>query len=59
MAYLHDSIVRSLKSPEVSKLITDGGSEVVGNTPAAFAAQLKEDIARWSRVVKLSGAKLD
>lgn len=59
VAYLHDSIVRSLKTPEVSKLITDGGSEVVGNTSAAFAAQLKADIARWSRVVKLSGAKLD
>lgn len=59
VAYLHASIVRALKSPEVSKLITEGGSEVVGNTPAAFSAQLKEDIARWSRVVKLSGAKLD
>jgi tripartite-type tricarboxylate transporter receptor subunit TctC len=59
VAYLHDSIVRSLKTPEVSKLITEGGSEVVGNTPAAFAAQLKADIARWSRVVKLSGANLD
>lgn len=59
VAYLHDSIVRALRTPEVTKLITDGGSEVVGNTSAAFAAQLKEDIARWSRVVKLSGAKLD
>jgi len=59
VAYLHDSIVRALKTPEVSKLITEGGSEVVGNTSAAFAAQLKTDIARWSRVVKLSGAKLD
>jgi len=59
VAYLHDSIVRALKTPEVSKLITDGGSEVVGNSSAAFAAQLKADIARWSRVVKLSGAKLD
>ncbi|MES2242499.1 MAG: tripartite tricarboxylate transporter substrate binding protein [Pseudomonadota bacterium] len=59
VAYLHDSIVRSLRTPEVSKLITDGGSEVVGNTSAAFAAQLREDIARWSRVVRLSGAKLD
>jgi tripartite-type tricarboxylate transporter receptor subunit TctC len=59
IAYLHESIVRTLKTPEVGKQITDGGSEVVGNTPAAFAAQLKEDIARWSRVVALSGAKID
>ncbi|HSV52190.1 MAG TPA: tripartite tricarboxylate transporter substrate binding protein [Burkholderiaceae bacterium] len=59
VAYLHDSIVRALKQPEVTKLINDGGSEVVGNTSTAFGVQLKEDIARWSRVVKLSGAKLD
>lgn len=59
VAYLHNSIVRSLRTPEVTKLITDGGSEVVANSSAAFAAQLKEDIARWSRVVKLSGAKID
>jgi tripartite-type tricarboxylate transporter receptor subunit TctC len=59
VAYLHDSIVRTLKQPEVTKLINDGGSDVVANTPAAFSAQLKEDIARWSRVVKLSGARLD
>ncbi len=59
VAYLNESIVRTLKLPEVAKLIHDGGSEVVGNTPEAFAAQLKDDIARWSRVVKLSGAKID
>jgi tripartite-type tricarboxylate transporter receptor subunit TctC len=59
VVYLHDSIVRSLKTPEVTKLITEGGSEVVGNSSAAFGAQLNEDIARWSRVAKLSGAKLD
>ena len=59
VAYLHESIVRALKQPEVTRLINEGGSEVVANTPAAFAAQLKDDIARWSRVVRLSGAKLD
>ena len=59
VAFLRESIVRTLRMPEVSKLIVEGGSEVVASTPAAFAAQLKDDIARWSRVVKLSGAKLD
>lgn len=59
LAYLHEALVRTLRQPEVSRLITDGGSEVVANTPEAFAAQLKQDISRWSRVVKLSGAKID
>ena len=59
VAYLHDAIVRTLQLPEVTKLVVDGGSEVVANTPEAFAAQLRQDMERWSRVVKLSGAKID
>lgn len=59
VAYLHEAIVRTLHLPEVTRLIVDGGSEVVASTPEAFAAQLRQDIDRWSRVVKLSGAKID
>jgi len=59
VAFLHDAIVRTLQLPEVTKLVVDGGSEVVASTPEAFAAQLRQDMERWSRVVKLSGAKID
>ena len=59
VAYMHEAIVKTLRLPAVTKLVTEGGSEVVANTPEAFAAQLKQDIQRWSQVVKLSGAKLD
>ena len=59
IAYLNEAIVKTLRKPEVSKLVTDGGSEVVASTPEAFAAQLNSDTKRWSHVVKLSGAKLD
>lgn len=59
VAYLNEAIVKTLHKPEVSKLVTDGGSELVASTPEAFAAQLNSDIKRWSYVVKLSGAKLD
>ena len=59
VAYLNEAIVRTLRLPEVTKLVNDGGSEVVANTPEAFAAQLRQDIDRWSRIVKLSGAKAD
>ncbi|MDR3064755.1 MAG: tripartite tricarboxylate transporter substrate binding protein [Comamonas sp.] len=59
VAYLNEAIVRTLQKPEVSKLVTEGGSEVVASSPEAFAAQLNSDIKRWSYVVKLSGAKLD
>jgi hypothetical protein len=32
---------------------------VVANSSEAFAVQLRQDIDRWSRIVKLSGAKAD
>lgn len=59
VAYLNESIVRTLKLPEVAKAINDGGSEVVGNSSAVFGSRMADDIVRWSRVVKLSGAKLN
>jgi tripartite-type tricarboxylate transporter receptor subunit TctC len=59
VAYLNEAIVRTLHLPSVTKLINDGGSEVVANSPEAFAAQLRQDIDRWSRIVKISGARAD
>ncbi len=59
VAYLNEAIVRTLRLPEVTKLVNDGGSEVVGNSSEAFAAQMRQDIERWSRIVKLSGARAD
>lgn len=59
VAYLNEALVRTMRSPEVSRQITEGGSEVVASSPEAFAIQLRQDIERWTRVVKLSGAKVD
>jgi len=59
VAYLNTAITRALKSPAISRKIAEGGSEVVAGTPEELAAQLRQDVVRWSRVVKLSGAVLD
>lgn len=59
VAYLNETIVRTLRTPEVTRMIVEGGSEVVASTPEAFAAQLRQDVERWSKLVKLSGAKVD
>jgi tripartite-type tricarboxylate transporter receptor subunit TctC len=59
VAYLHGAITKVLKSPAVEKKILDAGGELVAGTPEELAAQLKRDIERWSRVVKLSGASVD
>lgn len=56
---LHAEIVKALKLPDVQERLTSLGADVFGNTPAEFAAFLKADAAKWAKVVKASGAKLD
>ncbi|WP_354683455.1 tripartite tricarboxylate transporter substrate binding protein [Cupriavidus necator] len=59
VALLNRAIVQVLQMPEVVRLINDGGSDVIASSPEAFAQQLKQDIARWSQIVRLSGAHVD
>jgi tripartite-type tricarboxylate transporter receptor subunit TctC len=56
---LHSEIIKVLAQPEIRDRIAGEGAEVVGDTPAQFAAFLKADIARWAPLIKQSGARLD
>ena len=35
------------------------GATPVANTPEQFRAQIRDDLAKWARIIKLSGAKAD
>jgi hypothetical protein len=35
------------------------GADIVGSAPAQFAALLKDDLARWARVIRTAHVKLD
>jgi tripartite-type tricarboxylate transporter receptor subunit TctC len=59
VSQLHREIVRILKVPAVSERFSAEGAELVGNTPAQFAGYIKSEIAKWSEVVKISGARED
>ena len=48
-----------VKSRDVTDKFAAQGAEPYLSTPQAFAAVLKADIAKWSQVVKSSGASLD
>ena len=56
---LNREIARILKLPDVSERFSAEGAELVGNSPEAFAGYIKSEIAKWSNVVKLSGARED
>ncbi|MCW5670518.1 MAG: tripartite tricarboxylate transporter substrate binding protein [Hydrogenophaga sp.] len=58
-ARLNTEINKALQLPALQKQLNDQGADVAGSTPEAFAKLISEDIVRWGKVVKDSGAKLD
>lgn len=58
IARLHQEVVKALKSPDViQRLETDGGNELVGNSPAEFAMQIKSDLALYRKLIKDANIK--
>jgi tripartite-type tricarboxylate transporter receptor subunit TctC len=58
-ARLNTEINKALQQPALQKQLSDQGADVAGSTPEAFAKLISDDIVRWGKVVKDSGAKLD
>ena len=53
------AVAKGAHSPDMQKKLLDQGAEPVGNTPEEFQAMLKEEVARWAEVVKISGARAE
>jgi len=56
---LHAELIRILNAPDIRERIVADGSEPVGSSPEEFRRFMHADLAKWSKVVKDSGAKLD
>lgn len=52
-------IAKALQSPEMRERLADVGLAPVGNTPEQFDAFIRDEIAKWAKVVKASGATAD
>jgi tripartite-type tricarboxylate transporter receptor subunit TctC len=59
VAKWHADTIAMLAMPDVKEKIVALGFDVVGNTPEQFAAVVRNDITKWTKVVKASGAKPD
>lgn len=57
VARLHSEMVRALKQPDVRERIAAEGADLVGNTPDEFAAFIANEMTKWAKVIKISGAK--
>jgi tripartite-type tricarboxylate transporter receptor subunit TctC len=56
---LNREMASVIQLPDVRERIEADGAEAVGGSPEAFAAHVRNEHAKWSKVVKVSGAKAD
>ena len=59
VAKLHDQVAKLLAQPDVKSRIEGLGFEVIGSSPAEFAAQIRVEVEKWTKVVKAAGIKVN
>ncbi|MES2184225.1 MAG: tripartite tricarboxylate transporter substrate binding protein [Pseudomonadota bacterium] len=56
---LQAEVAKAIQSPEVQAAMANEGADPVGNKPEEFAAFIKTEIDKWTKVVKTAGIQQD
>jgi len=56
---LHRELVKIVALPDVQEKLAALGFIAIADTPAEFAARLKSEFAKWAKVIKDAGIKVD
>ena len=56
---IHGEVVKILESPDLKARLGPQGIELGTNSPAEFARFIRDDNAKWGRVIKEAGIKAD
>ena len=59
IAQLNAAIARALESKDVQERLAGVGCEPFKSTPEQFATLVRDDLPRWAKIVKESGATVD
>lgn len=56
---LHAETAKGMRAPDTRDMLGKQGFDVVGSSPAEFSAWIRAEQAKWSKVIKASGAVAD
>lgn len=59
IARVQTEIAQILRMPEVRDGLVSQGAEPVGNAPEEFGAWVRNEVQKWAKVVRESGARVD
>jgi len=57
--FLTGQIMRIMRAPEMKARMTHDGLVAIGSTREEFAAHIRSELEKWSRVIRASGASVD
>jgi tripartite-type tricarboxylate transporter receptor subunit TctC len=52
---LNREFLRTFNAPDVRQQVADSGGEIVGGSPEQFAGFIRQEIAKWGKVIKDAG----
>jgi tripartite-type tricarboxylate transporter receptor subunit TctC len=59
VAKLHADVLRVLRLPDVLERFAGQGFDVIGSSPSELAAFIKQDVAKYAKLVKTAGIRID
>ena len=55
---LHRELVRAFNAPDVREQVANTGSYIAGDSPEEFAAFVRAEVAKWGKVIRDAGIKV-
>jgi tripartite-type tricarboxylate transporter receptor subunit TctC len=56
---LSEATIKATRSPDIRQRLLDQGAEPVGSTSAEFDKILREEVAKWTEVIRASGIRAE
>ena len=56
---LHAEIARTLAQPDLKQWLLDSGSDIIGSSPEDADRHLRDEVAKWERVVRAANVKAE
>jgi tripartite-type tricarboxylate transporter receptor subunit TctC len=56
---LNAGVIKAVSAPELRERLTNEGAEAAGNSPEQFAVFIQRELARWAKVIKDAGIRIE
>ena len=56
---INASVVKIIREPAMSTYLSDQGADPMTSTPAEYSTLIRDEVEKWGKVVKATGAQID